>query len=54
MKMLMEMLYNESLNIILSSDNNKAPNSCIIYMLLFSVFLIINISMAIYVYFFLF
>ena len=38
-------LYNETLDIISSSDNNKT--SCIVYIVLFSVFLIINISMAI-------
>ena len=48
------MLYNETLNNISSSDNNKTSNSCIVYIVLFSVFLIINISMAIYVYFFLY
>ena len=47
------MLYNETLNIISSSDNNKTSDFCIVYIVLFSVFLIINISMAIYVYFFL-
>ena len=40
------MLYNDTLDII-SSDNNKTSNSCIVYKVLFSVFLIINISMAI-------
>ena len=48
-----EMLYNDTLDII-ASDNNKTSNSCIVYKVLFSVFLIINISMAIYVYFFLY
>ena len=48
-----EMLYNETLDIISSSDN-KTSNSCIVYIILFSVFLIISISMAIYVYFFLY
>ena len=48
-----EMLYNETLDIISSLDNNKTSNSCIVYIALFSVFLIINISMAIYIYFFL-
>ena len=47
------MLYNETLDIISSSDN-KTSDSCIAYIVLFSVFLIINISMAIYVYFFLY
>ena len=46
------MLYNETLDIIPSSDN-KTCNSCVVYIILFSVFLIINISMDIYVYFFL-
>ena len=48
------MLYNETLDIISSSDNNKTSDSCIVYIVLFSVFLIINLSMAIYVYFFLY
>ena len=47
------MLYNETLDIILSSDNNKTSDSCIVYTI-FSVFLIINISMAIYVSFFIY
>ena len=45
---------NESLDIISSSDNNKTSDSCIAYILLFSVFLIINMSMAINVYFFIY
>ena len=45
---------NETLDIISSSDNNKTSDSFIVYIVLFSVFLIINISMAIYVYFFLY
>ena len=49
-----EMLYNENLDIILSSDINKTSGFCILYITLFSVFLIISISMAIYVYFFLY
>ena len=49
-----KMLYNETLNIISSSDNNKTFDSCIVYIVSFSVFLTINISMAIYVYFFLY
>ena len=49
-----EMLYNETLHIISSSDNNKTSGSCIVYIILFSVFLIINIFMVIYVYFFLY
>ena len=44
------MLYNETLDII-SSNDNKTSNSCIVYIILFSVFLIISISMVIYVYF---
>ena len=45
-----EMFYNETLDTISSSDNNKTSNSCIVlYIVLFSVFLIINISMAIYI-----
>ena len=48
-----EMLYNKTMDIISSSDN-KASDSCIVYIVLFSVFLIISISMAIYVYFFLY
>ena len=48
-----KMLFNETLNIISSRDNNKTSDSCIVYILLFFVFLIINISMAIYVFFFL-
>ena len=48
------MLYDETLDIISSSDNNKTSDSCIVYIVLFSVFLIINISMAIYVYFFIY
>ena len=48
-----EMLYNETLDIISSSDN-KTSNSCIVCTILFSVVLIISISMAIYAYFFLY
>ena len=48
-----EMLYNETLDIISSTDN-KTSDSCIVYIVLFSVILIISISMAIYVYFFLY
>ena len=44
--------YNETLDIISLSDN-KTCNSCVVYIILCFVFLIINISMAIYVYFFL-
>ena len=47
------MLYNKTLDIIPSSDN-KTSNSCVVYIILFSVFLIMNIFMAIYVYFFLY
>ena len=49
------MLYNETLDVISSSDN-RASSSCIgtAYIVLFSVFLIINISIVIYVYFFLY
>ena len=47
------MLHNETLDII-SSSNNKTSDSCIVYIILFSVFLIISIAMAIYVYFFLY
>ena len=49
-----KMLYNETLNIISSRDNNKTCDSCIVYIVSFSVFLIINISMAIYIYFFIY
>ena len=45
------MLYNETLDTVSSSDN-KTSNSCVVYIILFSVFLIISISMAIYAYFF--
>ena len=48
-----EMLYNETLDIISSSDN-KTSDSCVVYAILFSVFLIISISMVIYFYFFLY
>ena len=48
------MVYNETLDIILSSDNNKTSNSYIVYIVLFSVFLIINIFMAIYISFFIY
>ena len=47
------MLYNETLDII-SSRDNKTSDSCVVYVILFSVFLIISIDMAIYVYFFLY
>ena len=49
----MEMLYNEILDIISSSDN-KTCDFCAVYIILFSVFLIASIFMAIYVYFFLY
>ena len=42
------MLYSETLDIVPSSDN-KTSDSCVVYMILFSVFLIISIYMAIYV-----
>ena len=48
-----ELLYNETLAIISSSDN-KTSDSCVVYIILFSVFLIISISMDIYVYLFLY
>ena len=48
-----EMLYNETLDIISSSDN-KISDSCVVYLISFSVFLIISISIAIYAYFFLY
>ena len=48
------MLYNETLDIISSSDSNKTSNSCIVYIVLFSVFLIIKISMAIQIYIFIY
>ena len=48
-----EMIYNETLDIISLSDN-KTCNSCFVYTILFSVFLIINISMAVYISFFLY
>ena len=47
-----KMLYNETLDIISSSDNNKTSDSCIVYIVLFSVFFIVNISVTIYVYLF--
>ena len=47
------MLYNETLDIIPSSDN-KTSDSCAVYIILFPVFLIVSISMAIYVYFFIY
>ena len=47
------MLYNETLDIISSSDN-KTSDSCVVYIILFPVFLIISISMVIYFYFFLY
>ena len=48
-----EMLYNETLDIN-SSSGNKTSDSCIVYLILFSVFLIIKIYMGIYVFFFLY
>ena len=47
------MLYHEAVDIIPSSDN-KTYDSCVAYIILFSVFLIIDISMVVYVYFFLY
>ena len=47
------MLYNETLDIISLSDNNTS-DSCVVYIILFSVFLIISMSMVIYFYFFLY
>ena len=41
-----EFLCNETLDIVSSSDN-KTSGSCVVYVILFSVFLIISISMAI-------
>ena len=49
----MEMKCFITLDIIPSIDN-KTSNSCVVYIILFSVFLIISISMAVYVYFFLY
>ena len=48
-----EMIYNETLDIISSSDN-KTSDSCVVYIILFSALLIIIISIAIYAYFFLY
>ena len=48
-----EMFYNETPDIISSSDK-KTSDSCIVYIVLFSVFLIISISMAVYISFFLY
>ena len=47
------MLYNETLDIISSCDN-KTSDSCVVYIILFSVFLIISIYMAIYISFFIY
>ena len=47
------MIYHETLDIISSSDI-KTSDSCVVYIILFSVFLIISISMAIYFYLFLY
>ena len=47
------MLHNDTLDIIPSSDS-KTFDSCVVYIILFSVFLIISISMVIYFYFFLY
>ena len=46
------MPYNETLVVIPSSDN-KTCDSRVVYIILFSVFLLMSMSMAIYVYFFL-
>ena len=48
-----ELIYNETLDTISSSDN-KRSDSCVAYIILFSVFLIISISMVIYFYLFLY
>ena len=46
---------NETLDVISSSDNyKKTYDSCVVYIVLISVFLLINISMVIYVYLFLY
>ena len=45
----MEKNINETLDIISSIDNNKRSDSCIVYIVLFSVFLVTNISMTIYI-----
>ena len=47
------MLYNETLDIISSSDNETSDSS-VAYIILFSVFLIISICMVIYFYSFLY
>ena len=47
------MFYNETLYIISSSDIKKS-DSCVVYIISLSVFLIISISMTIYVNFFLY
>ena len=46
-----EMLYNETLDIISSSDNNNISNFCIVYIVLFSVFLIIFSAICIFSFF---
>ena len=48
------MLYNETLDIISSSDNKTCDSCVVLYIILFSVFFIISISLAICVYFFLY
>ena len=48
-----EMVYNETLDIISSSDN-KTSDSCVVYVILFSAFLITSISMAVHIYLFLY
>ena len=47
------MPYNETLDIISSSDN-KTSDSCVVYIILFSMFLIISISIVICFHFFLY
>ena len=47
------MLYNGTLDFISSSDS-KTSDSCVVYIILFSVFLLISISVAIYFYLFLY
>ena len=42
------------LEILFPSSDNATSDSCVVYIILFSVFLIISISMTIYVYFFLY
>ena len=49
-----EILYNETLDIISLCDNKTCTDSCIVYIVLFSVFLTISIFKAVYVYFFIY